>query len=122
MGAFCAERPEWSDVAAIIDPLVTDDLEPPPVDSTRPDRFGFVYLLKSGKHYKIGHTFDVGRRKYELAIQLPEPVQLQHEIRTDDPVGIERYWHQRFEDCRLNGEWFQLSQADVAAFRRRKFM
>lgn len=52
---------------------------------------GFVYLLKSGRYYKVGRSNAVGRRERELAIQLPEKAEVLHYIRTDDPVGIESY-------------------------------
>lgn len=83
---------------------------------------GFVYMLKSGKHYKIGRTKSIGRREYELSIQLPEKPKEIHYIKTDDTIGIENYWHERFKNRRKNGEWFELSKEDVAAFKRRKFM
>ncbi|MDP8207090.1 MAG: GIY-YIG nuclease family protein [Candidatus Electryonea clarkiae] len=84
--------------------------------------FGFVYLIKSGKHYKIGRSVSPEKREYELKIQLPEKPSLVHKIKTDDPVGIEKYWHDRFKEKRKGGEWFELSQNELQAFRRRKFM
>lgn len=71
---------------------------------------------------KNGRSNSAGRRKYELSLQLPEKVQPIHTIQTDDPTGIEAYWHRRFEAKRKNGEWFDLDRNDVATFCRRKFM
>jgi hypothetical protein len=81
-----------------------------------------VYLLKSGRYYKIGRTNAVGRCERELAIQLPERAVVIHSIKTDDPAGIESYWNMRFSDRRKNGEWFELLANDVTVFKRRKFM
>ena len=81
---------------------------------------GYVYMIKLGKHYKIGKTFAVPRRHREIALELPEKPDVVHSIRPDDPTGIEAYWHARFESKRTNGEWFALAPDDVRAFKRRK--
>lgn len=83
---------------------------------------GFVYLLRAGRNFKIGKTNAVGRRERALAVQLSERADTGHVIKTDDPGGIEAYWHRRFADWRKNGEWFELRPEDVRAFKRRKFM
>jgi hypothetical protein len=120
--AYCKEREGYDDVVTLCcaatenSPISRDS----PVEIT--EDFGFVYLMKSGRYYKVGRSNATGRREYELAIQLPEKAVSVHVIRTDDPVGIEAYWHKRFDTKRKNGEWFDLDQADVKAFKRRKFM
>ncbi len=83
---------------------------------------GFVYLIKSGRHFKIGKANSVEARHRQLKIQLPQAAEVVHRIRTDDPYGIETYWHRRFADKRLNGEWFALTVEDVKLFKRRMFM
>jgi hypothetical protein len=83
---------------------------------------GFVYMERFGKHYKVGHTTAVPRRHREISMELPEKPSIVHVIRTDDPSGIERYWHDRFGKLRRNGEWFELTQKEIRAFKRRRFM
>lgn len=117
---FCRDRTGYETVVRICQPLAEARAAGQPASA--PVVNGVVYLFKSGRFYKIGRTNSLGRREYELGIQLPEKLTLVHSIVTDDPVGIEAYWHRRFELLRKNGEWFQLSPADVSAFKRRKFM
>lgn len=114
------DKPEWQDVARICDSRCTTENKR--TDEAVPEDSGYVYLLRAGKFYKIGRTNSLGRREYEVALQLPEKAKTIHFIQTDDPVGIEAYWHKRFENKRKRGEWFELSSEDVRAFKRRKSM
>ncbi|MFN0011614.1 MAG: GIY-YIG nuclease family protein [Phycisphaerales bacterium] len=119
---FCQSRPEYSQVVPLCEAYVPRDRDDAEASAGESGQIGFVYLMKSAKYYKIGKATLTARRHRELAIQMPERLILVHEIKTDDPFGIEAYWHNRFVERRRNGEWFELTAADVAAFKRRKFM
>jgi hypothetical protein len=124
MVAYCQQRDDMADVEVIaasvtgMQQVAVEEEDP----ASSPVVLGYVYMLRVGRNYKIGRSNAFGRRHRELAIQLPDQAETVHVIRTDDPVGIEAYWHGRFADRRKNGEWFALSAADVKAFKRRKFM
>lgn len=115
---YCRTHEGFGDVLSFLnDPVPLDS----PTESVpEVEEFGFVYLFKCGRRYKIGHSNSTGRRGYELNRQSPDKVVLVHELRTDDPEGIEAYWHRRFATKRKHGEWFELHPKDITAFKRRK--
>jgi len=82
---------------------------------------GFVYLIKSGAYYKIAQTETIETPPNQTSTALAIKTVIVHTIRTDDPQGIEAYWHNRFKQKRTTGGWFNLSPADISAFQKRKY-
>jgi len=126
--SFCSQKDEYGDVLEIFSAELKNNIDSGKDSSDLESqndselKEGYVYLYKSDKHYKIGKTANSERRDREIKLQLPFKAEKVHEILTDDIDGIEKYWHERFKEKRLNGEWFGLSRSDVLAFKRRKFM
>jgi len=118
---YCAAQSNLSEAARIATArLQTEGMEAQLIG--RAPINGYVYMMRSGRRYKIGHTTSPSRRHREVRLDLPDPTTLVHSIETDDPAGIEAYWHKRFATKRVRDtEFFSLDASDVAAFKRRKY-
>jgi len=83
---------------------------------------GFVYLKYSPslRLYKIGKANDANKRGAGISLLLPEDLVPKHEIRTDCPYILEKYWENRFRARKKQGEWYELSSADISAFKKRR--
>lgn len=117
---FCENHPGNDDIVALCGSSTSSKATSSRDSDARRVVTGFVYLMKSGRHYKIGRTGSLGSRERQLAIKIPLRPTTIHSIETDDPVGVEAYWHKRFEEKRGEGEWFDLSPEDIKAFKRWK--
>jgi hypothetical protein len=117
--SYCESKVDAADVVELCKAALDRNSSDGSVESFEgAQTVGEVYLFKSGRYYKIGKTIDTVRRGAEIRIQLPEKMDLIHSIKTDDPTGVESYWHKRFESKRMQGEWFDLKSGDVKAFKR----
>jgi len=105
LAEWTAANDAYADVAAMLANKISK-----PVSEKKSSVDGFVYLIQWGANYKIGRGDQLEKRVKQVRTGLPDSGSLVHAIRTDDPPGIEAYWHRRFAD-----------KGDVAAFRRRKF-
>jgi hypothetical protein len=126
---YCSSREDYAEAFAI---LAKENIHVGDQVEAAKDRIaagklkpsGHVYLVKSGRLYKIGQTANRWQRMNQLDKQTSEGIdEVIHTIAAfDDASGIERYWHQRFEEKCVKREWFDLSPDDIRAFRKRKWM
>ncbi len=78
---------------------------------------GFVYVLRCHTRHKIGHSRRPRRRRSSLQRQAPWPVELVCQMWATDRAETERHLHTRYAGRRVWGEWFELSEADLAELR-----
>lgn len=118
---YCRTHNGFDDILALCEEgTIGECMAEPRRESHLKIETGFGNLMKSGHHYKIGRTNSPGRREWELGIKMPIPPRTIHYIETDDPAGVEAYWHKRFAEKRGEGEWFDLSPENIKAFKRWK--
>jgi hypothetical protein len=85
----------------------------------KPAKNGYVYIMSytkapDFKHYKIGRSKrPLSRTKY-LSTHSAFPNKLLHLIKCEDMAKAEAFFHAKFCKKRLNGEWFELDNNDLA--------
>ena len=105
--------------------LQREKLKPTPTANARlhvPAKLGFVYLKYSPslRLYKIGKANNPVKRGAGISLLLPEDLVPKHEIKTDCPYILEKYWENRFRAKKKQGEWYDLSSAEIEAFKKRR--
>lgn len=80
---------------------------------TKPEQPGWVYIVRSHGRYKIGHSKNLAGRISTLNASVPDGITLIHTIKCADRIQQEAELHEHFADKRLNGEWFDLNEADL---------
>jgi len=117
---FIKANDGWADLAELFADVLP---EPEGTGQKSVAKEGWIYLLGDQRgSYKIERRDDVEGDGKPIAVAKQEKLNIEHLIRTDDPVGIEAYWHNRFADRRANGAWFKLTPDDIRAFKKRRFM
>lgn len=79
---------------------------------------GYVYLVRSQYGIKIGKSVNVKSRTRLFEVKLPFPISVEHYAWFDDYSYAERNLHKKYHAQRLEGEWFDLSQEDVANIKK----
>jgi hypothetical protein len=68
---------------------------------------GWVYLLRTGWHYKIGKTKNVRQRVADLQTASPYLIELVCAVYTENMDRQEQWFHRTYAEYRTNGEWFE---------------
>lgn len=80
---YCQAREGFDDVIEICKPIAVAETRGINATESEDSEVGYVYLMKSGRYYKIGRSASVERRNYELGIKLPENLEIIHKIKTE---------------------------------------
>lgn len=117
-------KPLWAEKVLDIQTIL-DERETPPELMRDLENGQKIYVIywDAFKAYKIGIAIDPEKRRAGLTptkLPIPNDSKVVHEIKTDNAVRLEQYLHGRFADKRTHGEWFKLSDDDVAALCQRR--
>jgi len=80
---------------------------------------GVVYCLKSAYGHKVGRKSNIPVRMRAFGGHLPFQYTILLSAWFDDCHAAEQRYHHRFAEQRINGEWFDLTEAGIVAIRQR---
>lgn len=70
----------------------------------------FVYVIEHELGpLKIGVSTNPGQRLKDLQTSCPYELEVRGLIETEQPFGVEKRLHEKFEDSQKRGEWYDLS-------------
>ncbi|MEM6280562.1 MAG: GIY-YIG nuclease family protein [Chloroflexota bacterium] len=106
----------WEQITRCRNVLLTTEIPERKKRKPQPAREGYVYLLQSDSgHWKIGRALDPENRLQTFTVKLPFEVEYKHLIPCKDYIAAEKDLHKRYAHRRTDGEWFALTEEDVAA-------
>lgn len=86
--------------------------------TSKKKKSGYVYVLRSPTGaYKIGRTNNPHNRLRTFSVKLPFEVEYEVVIKAVDMFDLEAELHDRYAERALNGEWFALTDGDLAELR-----
>jgi hypothetical protein len=82
------------------------------------DKSGFVYLVQqaSTSYFKIGKTKTPYKRMQKLQTGCPTELVIRERIFSLNCQKLETSLHEHYSRCWVRGEWFNMSEQDVATF------
>ena len=75
---------------------------------------GYVYVIKSDHGSKIGRSVNVKSRTQLLGVMFPFDSEVVHYGHVSDYIAVERHLHRKYANKHIRGEWFDLSDEDIA--------
>ena len=75
----------------------------------------YIYAIKCGisRYYKIGHSADPDKRLDQLQCGCPMRLRFEIVAEIPDELAIEEYIQNHYDEQRIRGEWFDLSNKDL---------
>lgn len=70
----------------------------------------YVYFIEDEDHIKIGRSYDPRKRLFQIRLEKTKDIKIVKTIETnsiEDSIRIEKYFHEVFDEYRVQGEWFE---------------